>query len=212
MPPSRLGGRLGSMILGRSFGTHSHATRVLARWRWVMAVVPLALALAGCGGGSKSGVASKTVPANQWTAATCDSLQRYDRATKRPLVEFQGLHLEFQYGEPKQGEVRDKQTAASEQIVKATDQLIADLNAAGAPETAHGREFANTLVSAFQELRDSVNDVHSAAEALPTGGDRADAGAELSPRIGAALAQWQRRVEQDRKASGAGLDLSCGDS
>jgi hypothetical protein len=126
-----------------------------------------------------------------------------------PAAGVSGLHLEFEYGAPKQGEVREKQTAASEEIVKATDRLIADLNAAGAPAAAHGRAFADALVAAFQELRDSVNHVHSAAEALPAGSGRADASFELSPQIGAALAQLQRQVEHDRKASGAGLDLSC---
>ena len=209
MPLSRPGGRLTPMFRRRSSSAYSHATRVPARWRGVTAVLPLALAFAGCGGGDQAGVATKTVPATQWAAAACDSFQRYDSATKHPLLEFQGLHLEFQYGQPKQGEVRDKQTAASEEIVKATDRLIADLNAAGAPATAHGRAFADALVAAFQELRDSVNHVHSAAKALPTGSGRADASFELSPQIGAALAQLQRQVEHDRKASGAGLDLSC---
>jgi hypothetical protein len=142
----------------------------------------------------------------------CDSFDRYDGATKHALLEFQGLHLQFQYGEPKQGEVRDKQTVASQDIVEATDRLIADLNAAGAPATTHGRAFAEALVAAFQELRDSVNHVHTAAEALPAGSGRADASAELSPQIGAALAEWQRQVEHDRKANGAGLDLGCGSS
>ena len=195
------------MIRKPSSSTYSHATRAPARRRWVTAVPLLALAFAGCGG-SQAGVATKTMPAKQWAAAACDSFQRYDSATKHPLLEFQGLHLEFEYGEPKQGEVRDKQTAASEEIVKATDRLIADLNA-GAPATAHGRAFADALVAAFQELRDSVNRVHSTAEALPTGPGRADASAELSPQIGAAIAQWQRQVEHDRKANGVGLDLSC---
>jgi hypothetical protein len=54
-----------------------------------------------------------------------------------------------------------------------------------------------------------VNRIHSAAEALPAGSGRADATFELSPQIGAALAQWQRQVERDRKANGAGLDISC---
>jgi hypothetical protein len=174
------------------------------------AVLPLALALAGCGGGSQAGVATTTVPAKQWAAAACDSFQRYDGATKHPLLEFQGLHLQFQYGEPKQGEVRQKQAAASEQIVKETDRLIADLNAAGAPATAHGRAFADALVAAFQELRDSVDHVHTAAEALPTGSGRADASFELSPQVGSALAQLQHQLEHDRKTNGAGLDLSCG--
>ena len=196
------------MIRKPSSSTSSHATRAPARRRWVTAVPLLALAFAGCGG-SQAGVATKTVPAKQWAAAACDSFQRYDGATKHPLLEFQGLHLEFQYGKPKQGEVRDKQTAASEEIVKATDRLIADLNAAGAPATAHGRAFADALVAAFRELRDSVNHVHSAAEALPTGSGRADTSFELSPQIGAALARLQLQVEHDRKASGAGLDLSC---
>jgi hypothetical protein len=197
------------MIRRRSSSTYSHAARVPARWRWVAAALPLALAFTGCGGGSQAGVVTKTVPAAQWEAVACDSFHRYDTATKHPLLEFQGLHLQFQYGEPKQGEVRDEQAAASEEIVKATDRLIADLNAAGAPATAHGRTFADALVAAFQELRDSVNRIHSAAEALPAGSGRADATFELSPQIGAALAQWQRQVERDRKANGAGLDISC---
>ena len=159
MPLAGPGGRLTPMIRKRSSSTYSHATRTPARRRWVTAVPLLALACAGCGGGSQAGVATKTMPAKQWVAAACDSFQRYDGATKHPLLEFQGLHLEFQYGEPKQGEVRDKQTAASEEIVKATDRLIADLNAAGAPATAHGRAFADAVVAAFQELRDSVNHV-----------------------------------------------------
>jgi hypothetical protein len=176
------------------------------------AALPLALALAGCGGGSQPGVASKTVHAEQWVGAVCSSFQRYDGATKRPLLVFQGLHLQFQYGEPKQGDIREKQIAASEEIVNATDRLIADLDAAGAPDTAHGRAFAVALVSAFQELRDSVNDVHSQAEALPAGSGRADASAELAPKIGAALQQWQQRVDDDRKASGTGIDLNCSGS
>src|SRR4029079_12236175 len=175
MPLSGPGRQTDVMIRRRSSSTYSHATRIPARRRWVTAVLPLALAFAGCGGGSQAGVATKTVPAKQWVAAACDSFQRYDSATKHPLLEFQGLHLEFKYGEPRQGEIRDKQTAASEEIVKATDRLVADLNAAGAPATAHGRAFADAVVAAFQELRDSVNHVHSAAEALPTGSGRADA-------------------------------------
>ena len=91
---------------------------------------------------------------------TCDSLGRYDRATKQPLLVFQGLHLQFSYGQPKQGDVRDKQLAASAQIVRATDQLIADLDAAGVPDTAHGRAFAEELAAAFRQMRDSVDDVH----------------------------------------------------
>jgi hypothetical protein len=102
--------------------------------------------------------------------------------------------------------------AASQEIVKATDRLIADLDAAGAPDTPRGRQFAVELVSAFQELRDSVNDVHTQAEALPTGSGRADASAELSPKIGAALERWRRRAHDDREANGAEIDLVCGGS
>ena len=47
---------------------------------------------------------------------------------------------------------------------------------------------------------------------LPTGSDRADQSAELSPQIGAALEQLGKRVHADKAANGAGIDLTCGQS
>lgn len=122
----------------------------------------------------------------------------------------QGLHLEFTYGVPKRSDVRTKQMNASAAIVHATDQLIADAQAAGVPRTAHGRFFTDELVSALRELRDSVAHVHDQAASLPTGSGRADKDAELSPQIGAALERVGTRLRADKAANGAGLDLSCG--
>jgi hypothetical protein len=174
------------------------------------AVVVLALAAAGCGSGGGSGVVATTVPAGQWANTLCTSLGRYDRTTKQSFLVFQGLHLEFKYGLPKQSAVRDKQMRASAAIVQATDQLIADAQAAGVPKTAHGKDFTDELVSALRELRDSVARVHDQATSLPTGSDRADQSAELSPQIGAALEELGKRVDADRVANGAGIDLTCG--
>jgi len=173
-------------------------------------VVMLALAAAACGGGS--GVAATTVPAGRWAATLCGSLERYDKATRRPFLVFQGLHLEFTYGVPKRSDVRTKEMNASAAIVEATDWLIADAQAAGVPRTTHGESFADDLVSALRELRDSIAHVRDQATSLPTGPGRADKDAELSPRIGAALEQLGARLRADRAANGAGLDLSCGRS
>ena len=177
-----------------------------------VAVVVLALTAAACGRGAGSGVAPRTVPAGPWANTFCRSLDRYDKATKHSFLVFQGLHLEFTYGVPKQSDVRDKQMNASAAIVEATDQLIADARAAGVPRTAHGKAFADGLVFALQELRDSVAQVHDEATSLPSGSDRADKGAELSPQIGAALEQVGKRVHADKVANGAGIDLTCGSS
>jgi hypothetical protein len=101
---------------------------------------------------------------------------------------------------------------ASAAIVRATDRLISDTQAAGVPTTGHGRLFVDELVSALQELRDSVAHVHDQATSLPAGSGRADKDAELSPQIGAALEQLGKRVRADKAANGAGLDLMCGRS
>ncbi len=172
------------------------------------AVVVLALAAVACGGG----VAASTVPAGHWVDTLCSDLERYDKTTKHSFLVFQGLHLQFKYGVPKQSDVRDKQLKASAAIVQATDQLIADAQAAGVPKTAHGEAFTDELVSALQELRDSVARVHDHATSLPTGSDRADQGAELSPQIGAALEQLGKRLDADKVTNGAGIDLTCGSS
>ncbi len=176
------------------------------------AVVVLALAASACGSGGGSGVAAKTVPAGRWANALCSNLARYDKTTKQSFLVFQGLHLEFTYGVPKQSDVRDKQMKASSAIVQATDELITAAQAAGVPKTAHGRAFTDELVSALRELRDSVAHIHDQAISLPTGSDRADQSAELSPQIGAALEQLGKRVHADKAANGAGIDLTCGQS
>lgn len=173
-------------------------------------VVVLALAAAACGGGS--GVAATTVPAGRWANTLCGSLERYDKATRRPFLVFQGLHLQFTYGVPKRSDVRAKQMDASAAIVEATDRLIADAQAAGVPGTSHGESFADELVSALRELRDSVAHVHDQAASLPTGSGGADKDAELSPKVGAALERLGTRIRADRAANGAGLDLRCGRS
>jgi hypothetical protein len=176
------------------------------------AVVVLALAAAACGSGAGSGVAASTVPAGQWVDTLCSKLERYDKTTMQSFLVFQGLHLQFKYGVPKQSDVRNKEMKASAAIVQATDQLIADAQAAGVPKTAHGKAFTDELVSALQELRDSVARVHDQATSLPTGSDRADQGAELSPQIGAALEQLGTRLDADKVTNGAGIDLTCGSS
>jgi hypothetical protein len=176
------------------------------------AAIVLALAAAACGSGGGSGVAARTVPAGRWTTTLCSNLERYGKATKRPFLVFQGLHLEFTYGVPKQSDVRAKQMDASAAIVDATDRLIADTQAVGVPRTAHGKPFTDELVSALRELRDSIAHVHDQATSLPTGSGRADRDAELSPQIGAALGQLGKRLRADQAANGAGLDLSCGGS
>jgi hypothetical protein len=173
----------------------------------------LALTAAACGTGSSSPrVAAKTVSAAQWNTAVCGSIGRYGKATEHPLLVFQGLHLEFKYGLPKQSEVRQKQIGASQSIVIATDRLITELEAAGTPRTTHGRAFANELVASFQELRDSVDQIHDQATALPTGTGQADKDSELSPEIGAALEEFGKRADANRKTNGAGLNLRCGAS
>jgi hypothetical protein len=174
------------------------------------AAVVLALAAAACGSGGGSGVAARTVPAGRWTTTLCSNVQRYGKATERPFLVFQGLHLEFSYGVPKQSDVRTKEMNASAAIVDATDRLIADTQAAGVPRTAHGKRFTDEFVSALQELRESVAHVHDQATSLPTGSSRAGKDAELSPQIGAALGQLAKRLRADKAANGAGLDLSCG--
>lgn len=188
----------------------------MAVTRVVVSTIAAALALtaAGCGGSGRTGagVASTTIPAEKWVDTVCGSLGRYDKATKHPFLVFQGLHLQFKYGVPKQSDVRARQLAASQSIVTATDHLIAELEAADAPKTAHGAAFEDELVSAFHELRDSIDHVHDEATSLPTGSGRADADAELSPEIGAALQQLAHRLDTDRTANGAGLDLRCGAS
>jgi hypothetical protein len=150
--------------------TLAWVTRTLLEVRRSVAsaiVVVLALAAAACGGGGGSGAAASTVPAGQWADTICNILQRYDKATKQSFLVFQGLHLQFQYGEPKQSDVRDKQMKASVAILQATDQLIADAEAAGVPRTAHGKAFTDELVSALHELRDSVDGLHDRALSLP---------------------------------------------
>lgn len=174
------------------------------------ALVAVALAAAACGGGAGSGVAARTVPTGRWASSLCSSLERYDKTTKRPFLVFQGLHLEFTYGVPKQSDVRTKQMRASAAIVQATDDLIADTQAAGVPRAAHGKAFTDELVSTLREFRDAVADIHDQASSLPAGSGRADDDAELSPQIGGALEQVGKRIRADKAANGAGIDLSCG--
>jgi hypothetical protein len=179
--------------------------------RLAPSVVVVVLAAAACGS-SSSGAAPKTVSPGRYQNTVCASIARYSRATAQPFLVFQGLHLQFKYGIPTQSKVRDRQIAASQSIVKATDQLIAGLRAAGAPRTARGQAFADELLSAFHELHDSINHVHDQATSLPTGSGRADPDSELSPQIGAALEHLGKRLDSDRTTNGAGLDLHCGTS
>jgi hypothetical protein len=176
------------------------------------AIAALALMPAACGSGGSNvaEVADNVVPAGKWVHTVCGTLRRYDSATKQPFLVFQGLHLQFKYGVPKRSDVRDKQIAASESIVTATDHLITELEAAGAPNTAHGSAFEDELVSAFHELRDSIDNVHDEATSLPTGSGRAGPASELSPEIGSALQQLAHRIDADRATNGAGLDIRCG--
>ena len=178
--------------------------------RSVASAVMIVLTLTAAACGSGGGVAATTVPAERWTDTLCTNLERYEKATKRPFLVFQGLHLEFRYGVPKRSDVRTKQLNASAAIVDATDRLIADTQSAGVPKTAHGRPFADEFVSALRELRESVADVHDQASSLPTGTARANKDAELSPELGAALEQLAKRLRADKAEHGGGLDLSCG--
>ena len=179
--------------------------------RLAPSVIVLVLAATACGS-SSSGAAPKTVAPGRYQNMVCASIARYSRATAQPFLVFQGLHLQFKYGIPTQSKVRDKQIAASQSIVKATDQLIAGLRAAGVPRTAHGQAFADELLSAFHELHDTIDHVHDQATSLPTGSGQADPDSELSPQIGAALEHLGKRLDSDRTTNGAGLDLHCGTS
>ena len=107
----------------------------------------------------------------------------------------------------------DKQIAASQSIVTATDHLIAELESCGCAQTAHGPASPKTSsCPAFHEpAMSSTDHVHDEATSLPTG----SAGpmpplSSTGDRLRAE--QLGHRLDNDRTTNGAGGSalLHCG--
>ena len=159
----------------------------------LVAVAAMAFAAAGCGGSSAS---AATVPLSRWRASVCPALSTYARAAQRDHRELEGLSLEFKYGVPTSSDVRRKESAATAALGDDTARLRHAVEEAGIPGFAHGAEFRVEFVAALHELEDRLDALHSEALDLPTGADRAPAGALLTPKVDAAIDRVSQRMRQ----------------
>ncbi len=114
----------------------------------LLAVLPLAVLAAGCGG-------SKTPPAQKWADQVCSAVLDWRSSL---------LDLKNEGGSGVEG-FRAKLKAADE----ATKQLVDDLKAAGPPDTEAGQQAEDELRALADRTGKRVERVKARADALPSG-------------------------------------------
>ena len=108
------------------------------------AVVALAVVAAGCGGGGGSSTTTTTsASATEWANGFCSAFAAWDTAFKDATSQFTSLSSLS----------KDNFQKAADDVDAATQQLITDLKALGAPDTQSGQQVKDSIDSLATTLQ-----------------------------------------------------------
>jgi hypothetical protein len=161
-----------------------HLMQRLTRVSLVVAV--FALLAAACGGSSQSASSShastSSKPVNQWTAGICTDVAAWAK-TLQAAGATASSAITTTAGDitaPKQALVK-----VLDDSVSATDKLISQLAANGAPDVPNGQKIQTQVLGAFRDGRQVFADALTKAQALSTSDSTAfvDAAKQVSTSI-----------------------------
>jgi hypothetical protein len=104
------------------------------------------------------------VSAEAWAEEVCTSVAGWQTDVQDASTELQSSVTDVSNVE----EARDALFSFLETTVGLTDQLIADIEAAGAPAVERGDEIRSTLQSSLTEVRSTFDEARAEAQELPT--------------------------------------------
>lgn len=166
-----------------------------------IAALGLSLLLAGgvaaCGGddeggGGDGGGSTEAVSADAYAADVCGAMQDWLTGIQERT---QSLSEGFQTGDPGEGKklLADLLTEMSEE----TGELITAVEDAGVPDVDGGEEAADSLSSAFEEVRTILDDAQADVADLPEDPQAFQQGAaELGPTLQQALSSVGESLEE----------------
>jgi hypothetical protein len=147
---------------------------VTNRWRIVAGAVLLALALAACssgdgggggegdGGGGNGGGGGTTVSADAYAKTLCTSMKSYvDDVTNLSSTFVSNLSPSADLA----GQ-RDAVVGFLDDVLDATDRLIADLGDAGVPDVDNGQEIDAAVKRSFEQARGIIEDARQQVQDL----------------------------------------------
>jgi hypothetical protein len=129
----------------------------------VAVLVTGALAVAGCGGSSHSGVSPAAYVRSVCTAAT----------SWKNAIQSAGTKLSSGVNTKSLTKAKAEYVAFVNSLVAATEQAESQLKSAGSPAVANGKQISGSLVKIFDEAKGTLGQAASQASALPTSSPRA---------------------------------------
>jgi hypothetical protein len=122
-----------------------------------------ALALAGCGGSSHSGVSPAAYVKSVCTAAT----------SWRNAIQSAGTKLSSGVNTKSLAKAKAEYVAFVNSLVSATGQASSQLKSAGSPAVSNGTKISGSLVRIFDQAKGTLAQAASQASSLPTSSPRA---------------------------------------
>lgn len=129
----------------------------------VAMLVTGALAVAGCGGSSSSGVSPAAYVKSVCTAAT----------SWRDAIQSAGTKLRSGVSTKSLGKAKTEYVGFVNSLVAATEQAESQLKSAGSPSVSGGAQISGSLVRIFHNAKGALSQAASEAAALPTSSPRA---------------------------------------
>jgi hypothetical protein len=128
----------------------------------VAVLVAGALAVAGCGGSSSSGVSAAAYVKSVCTAAT----------TWRNAIQSAGTKLSSGVNTKSLTKAKAEYISFVNSLVTATGQAASQLRSAGSPAVSNGKQISGSLVRIFDQAKATLAQAASQAASLPTSSPR----------------------------------------
>jgi hypothetical protein len=129
-----------------------------ARMRIIAVLATAALAVAGCGGSSSSGVSAAS-----YVKSVCSAALNW-----RNSIQSAGTKLSNGVNTKSLTKAKSEYVDFVSSLVTATGQAESQLKAAGSPKVSRGGQISGTLVRIFNNAKNSLAQAASQASALPT--------------------------------------------
>lgn len=135
-------------------------------WCLAFGALVVVLAVSGCGG-------SDTSAAEGWASDVCSSVSTWKTS-------IQQITTDAANAIAKPGATRDEATNAVQKGVDATQKLVDDLKALGAPDTPEGAQAKDDLDTFTTDTQETIDGVKSALADIPSGAGLAEIVTQLS--------------------------------
>ena len=145
------------------------------------------LAVSGCGG-------SDTSAAEGWASDVCSSVSTWKTSVQQITTDAANAIA-------KPGATREESTNAVQNGVDATQKLVDDLKALGAPDTPEGAQAKDDLDTFTTDTQETIDGVKSALADIPSGAGLAEIVTQLSGQAATlqqAIASGQQLVATSR--------------